>query len=50
MKPKERVGTDWDKIEKQRAEIKALKEKRKREKELGITNSKKNVWGDPHER
>merc|ERR1712154_621328 len=30
--PKERVGTDWDKIEKQRAEIKALKEKKRREK------------------
>ena len=29
---KERVGNDWNKIEKQRAEIKALKEKKRREK------------------
>merc|ERR1712032_1283206 len=39
IKPKERVGTDWDKIEKQRAEIRAIKEKRKREKEQGVSKS-----------
>jgi len=32
IKAKERVGNDWDKIEKQRAEIKALKEKKRRQK------------------
>merc|ERR1712228_1016063 len=33
IKAKERVGTDWDKIEKQRAEIRRIKEKRRMEKE-----------------
>ena len=48
---KERVGTDWDKIEKQRAEIKALKEKRRLEKEMGTPVKKKGnkTFGNPHE-
>jgi len=48
---KERVGTDWDKIEKQRAEIKRIKEKRRLEKEMGSPVKKKGTktFGNPHE-
>jgi len=46
---KERVGTDWDKIEKQRAEIRRIKEKRKQQKELGIKAESKIKFGNQHE-
>merc|ERR1712062_879696 len=46
---KERVGTDWNKIEKQREEIRRIKEKRRLEKEKGIKPESKVVFGDQHE-
>jgi len=49
--PKERVGTDWDKIEKQRAEIRRIKEKRKKEKESGGPKKvKTTTFGNMHEK
>ena len=49
----ERVGTDWDKIEQQRAEIKALKEKKrilKATKELGGDDSDVYIEDDTKEK
>merc|ERR1711997_145520 len=42
---------DWDKIQKQRAEIKRIKEKRRMEKESGIKSPKtsKTTFGNAHE-
>eukprot|EP00485_Elphidium_margaritaceum_P020252 CAMPEP_0202726842 /NCGR_PEP_ID=MMETSP1385-20130828/184818_1 /ASSEMBLY_ACC=CAM_ASM_000861 /TAXON_ID=933848 /ORGANISM="Elphidium margaritaceum" /LENGTH=601 /DNA_ID=CAMNT_0049393071 /DNA_START=44 /DNA_END=1850 /DNA_ORIENTATION=+ len=47
---KERVGNDYDKIAKQRAAIKALKEKRKLEKEMGVSTARRTTFGNMHEK
>eukprot|EP01084_Bolivina_argentea_P043136 79487_1 len=57
MRPTERMATDYDKIEKSRAAIRALKEKKKQEKlqyenQLKQRNAHRsnNLWANPHEK
>merc|ERR1712048_1422659 len=49
IKGVDRKGLDEDKVNAKRAEIKALKEKRRKEKELGIKAESKIKFGNQHE-